>query len=107
MMPALGRRRERRIVDDIRHYISKIAEASGVGSNDDWAARAGVKGSELEAFLAGSDVPLSSFLAICAAVDAFVLPIPSVKHDETVMLLESEGLFPEGASDPFAKYSGM
>lgn len=93
-------------MDEIRYYIGRIAEAAGV-QTDEWAARAGIERETLDRFLAGADLELTTFLKLCEAVDAFVLPIPRGKHDETLMLLEAEGLYPDGVSDPFDKYRGL
>jgi len=94
-------------IDEIRDYIRKIAEAAGIESNAEWAAKAGVDPDMLERFMDGGDIGLNDFLELSKAVEAFVLPIPSEKKDEAVILLEESGIYAEGVTDPFAKYRNI
>jgi len=94
-------------LDDIRDYIRKIAEAAGIASNAEWAEKAGVDREMLERFMDGGDIGLNDFIELSKAAEAFVLPIPSEKKDEAVILLEDSGIYAEGVTDPYEKYRNI
>lgn len=94
-------------LDEIRDYITKIAQASGISSNAEWAVLAGLDVGKVEAFLSGGDIGLADFVTLSKAAGASVVPMLDSKLDEAVMLLEDEGILAEGVYDPSAKYRNM
>lgn len=91
----------------IRHYLLEIARKSGISSNGEWSARSGVDVAIIDAFLGGGDIALSDLDRLAGAAKAVIMPMTEMGEDEAYIVMEKEGIYAPGASDPFDKYRDM